>query len=47
LVRFLIEQIEVSVQGETDQVEVAIRWHLLAPDTLHFTGWARGRMLSG
>ncbi len=26
LVRFLIEQIEVSVQGETDQVEVAIRW---------------------
>jgi len=26
LVRFLIEQIEVRVQGETDQVEVAIRW---------------------
>jgi len=26
LVRFLIEQIDVSVQGETDQVEVAIRW---------------------
>ena len=26
LVRFLIEQIEVGVQGETDQVEVAIRW---------------------
>src|SRR5262249_28787596 len=26
LVRFLVEQIEVSVQGETDQVEVAIRW---------------------
>ena len=26
LVRFLIEQIEVSVQGETDQVEVTIRW---------------------
>src|SRR5262249_56229934 len=25
-VRFLIEQIEVRVQGETDQVEVAIRW---------------------
>jgi DNA invertase Pin-like site-specific DNA recombinase len=26
LVRFLIEQIEVGVQGETDQVEVTIRW---------------------
>jgi DNA invertase Pin-like site-specific DNA recombinase len=26
LVRFLIEQIEVAVQGETDQVEVSIRW---------------------
>ena len=26
MIRFLIEQIEVSVQGETDQVEVAIRW---------------------
>lgn len=26
LVRFLIEQIEVGVRGETDQVEVAIRW---------------------
>jgi hypothetical protein len=26
LVRFLIEQIEVDVQGETDQVEVAIHW---------------------
>src|SRR5262245_8167824 len=37
VIRFLIEQIEVGVQGETDQVEVAIRWaggfvsrHLLA-----------------
>src|SRR4051794_12868518 len=26
LLRFLIEQVEVGVQGETDQVEVAIRW---------------------
>jgi DNA invertase Pin-like site-specific DNA recombinase len=26
LIRFLIEQIEVGVQGETDQVEVAIHW---------------------
>ncbi len=26
LVRFLIEQIEVGVQGETDQVELSIRW---------------------
>ena len=26
LIRFLIEQIEVGVQGQTDQVEVAIRW---------------------
>src|SRR5204862_1045254 len=26
LIRFLIEQIEVGVQGETDRVEVAIRW---------------------
>lgn len=26
LIRFLIEQIEVGVQGESDQVEVAIRW---------------------
>lgn len=26
LVRFLIEQVEVGVRGETDQVEVAIRW---------------------
>jgi DNA invertase Pin-like site-specific DNA recombinase len=26
LVRFLIERIEVGVQGETDQVEVAIHW---------------------
>jgi hypothetical protein len=26
LIRFLIEQIEVGVQGETDQVEVTIRW---------------------
>jgi DNA invertase Pin-like site-specific DNA recombinase len=26
LVRFLVEQIEVGVRGETDQVEVAIRW---------------------
>lgn len=26
LIRFLIEQIEVGVQGETDQMEVAIRW---------------------
>jgi DNA invertase Pin-like site-specific DNA recombinase len=26
LVRFLIEQIEVGVQGETDQVELTIRW---------------------
>jgi DNA invertase Pin-like site-specific DNA recombinase len=26
LVRFVIEQIEVGVRGETDQVEVAIRW---------------------
>lgn len=26
LVRFLIEQVEVGVQGETDQVEAAIRW---------------------
>ena len=26
IIRFLIEQIEVRVQGETDQVELAIRW---------------------
>jgi DNA invertase Pin-like site-specific DNA recombinase len=26
LIRFLIEQIQVGVQGETDQVEVTIRW---------------------
>jgi DNA invertase Pin-like site-specific DNA recombinase len=26
LIRFLIEQIDVGVQGETDQVEVTIRW---------------------
>jgi DNA invertase Pin-like site-specific DNA recombinase len=26
VIRFLIEQVEVGVRGETDQVEVAIRW---------------------